>query len=90
MTHELRSIPSLDALKDQAKRLRFRLVSEGKEVSHSKSLELIAAQYAIAIGTHCTRLPVTGLLSIPGGSARGSEAVTWVSLSKRRSSRRRL
>ncbi|MDX0627385.1 hypothetical protein GOC91_14165 [Sinorhizobium medicae] len=45
MTHELRSIPSLDALKDQAKRLRFRLVSVGKEVSHSKSLELIAAQY---------------------------------------------
>lgn len=45
MTHEPRSLPSLDALKDQAKRLRSRLASEGEEISHSKSLELIAAQY---------------------------------------------
>ncbi len=54
MTHELRSLPSLDALKDQARRLRSRLVSEGDEVTHSKSLELIAAQYGFAIGTRCT------------------------------------
>lgn len=45
MTHELRSLPSLDALKDQARRLRSRLASEGDEVTHSKSLELVAAQY---------------------------------------------
>ncbi|PST18740.1 hypothetical protein C7U60_18095 [Mesorhizobium plurifarium] len=45
MTHELRRLPSLDALKDQAKRLRSRLAPEGGEISHSKSLELIAAQY---------------------------------------------
>ncbi|WP_026616169.1 glyoxalase superfamily protein [Ensifer aridi] len=45
MTHETRRLPSLDVLKDQAKRLRSRLASEGEEISHSKSLELIAAQY---------------------------------------------
>jgi hypothetical protein len=45
MAHELRSLPSLDALKDQARRLRSRLASEGDEVTHSKSLELVAAQY---------------------------------------------
>ncbi len=39
------TLPSLDALKDQAKRLRSRLSSEGEDISHSRSLELIAAQY---------------------------------------------
>ena len=45
MTHEPRPLPSLDALKDQAKRLRSRLASEGEAISHSKSLELVACQY---------------------------------------------
>lgn len=38
------ALPSLEALKDQAKRLRNRLQAEGQAVSHSKSLELIAVQ----------------------------------------------
>lgn len=38
-------LPSLEALKDQAKRLRTSLHSQGNDVSHSKSLELIAAQF---------------------------------------------
>lgn len=38
-------LPSLDALKDQAKRLRSSLAAQRSDVSHSKSLELIAAQY---------------------------------------------
>ncbi|WP_425513777.1 glyoxalase superfamily protein [Ensifer oleiphilus] len=39
------TLPSLDALKDQAKRLRSRLSGEGETITHSRSLELIAAQY---------------------------------------------
>ncbi|MGD9477299.1 glyoxalase superfamily protein [Shinella sp. G-2] len=38
-------LPSLDALKDQAKRLRARFSDEGQPLSHSRALELIAAQY---------------------------------------------
>jgi hypothetical protein len=38
-------LPSLDALKDQAKRLRAGLSAEGQDITHSKSLELLAAQY---------------------------------------------
>ena len=38
-------LPSLDALKDQAKRLRARFSGEGQEISHSRALELVAAQY---------------------------------------------
>jgi hypothetical protein len=38
-------LPSLDALKDQAKRLRDALARQGTEINHSKSLELIAGQY---------------------------------------------
>lgn len=38
-------MPTLAALKDQAKRLRNRLTQEGGAVSHSRALELIAAQY---------------------------------------------
>ncbi|MBP1885414.1 glyoxalase superfamily protein [Sinorhizobium mexicanum] len=45
MTHDKPTLPSLDALKDQARRLRSRLASEGEQISHSKSLELVAAQY---------------------------------------------
>ena len=45
MTRGSTTLPSLDALKDQAKRLRTRLASEGETIGHSRSLELIAAQY---------------------------------------------
>lgn len=38
-------LPSLDTLKDQAKRLRARFADEAQPVSHSRALELIAAQY---------------------------------------------
>ncbi|MCD1262978.1 hypothetical protein B5M44_00690 [Shinella sumterensis] len=38
-------LPSLDTLKDQAKRLRARFADEMQPVSHSRALELIAAQY---------------------------------------------
>ena len=45
MTHDKSTLPALDALKDHARRLRSRLASEGEQISHSKSLELVAAQY---------------------------------------------
>ncbi|WLS07375.1 glyoxalase superfamily protein [Shinella sumterensis] len=38
-------LPSIDTLKDQAKRLRARFADEMQPVSHSRALELIAAQY---------------------------------------------
>ena len=38
-------LPALDGLKDQAKRLRAALEREGQPVSHSRSLELVAAQH---------------------------------------------
>lgn len=38
-------LPSLDALKTQAKRLRASLEQDGDFISHSESLELIAHQY---------------------------------------------
>lgn len=38
-------LPSLDALKDQAKRLRARFSDDGQAISHSRALELISAQY---------------------------------------------
>lgn len=45
MTHESRTLPSLETLKGQAKRLRARLFADGDQIGHSKSLELVAAQY---------------------------------------------
>lgn len=42
------TLPSLANLKDQAKRLRARLESRGEPTSHSKALELIAAQHGFA------------------------------------------
>ena len=39
------TLPSIEGLKDQAKRLRARLAETGETVGHSKALELIAAQY---------------------------------------------
>lgn len=38
-------LPGLDAVKDQARRLRQTLGASGTDVSHSRSLELVAAQY---------------------------------------------
>ncbi|MGV0879270.1 glyoxalase superfamily protein [Martelella sp. FLE1502] len=38
-------LPALETLKDQAKRLRSRLAQEGQTISHSRALELVAAQY---------------------------------------------
>jgi hypothetical protein len=38
-------LPSLETVKDQAKRLRARMEDDGNAISHSKALELIAAQY---------------------------------------------
>ncbi len=38
-------LPSLESLKDQAKRLRTSLGSDGSSISHSKALELVAKQY---------------------------------------------
>ncbi|MBD9373577.1 hypothetical protein IB238_13200 [Rhizobium sp. ARZ01] len=38
-------LPSLDGLKDQAKRLRARFTAEDQPISHSRALELVAAQY---------------------------------------------
>ncbi len=38
-------LPALQDLKDQAKRLRARLASDGTSIGHSKSLELLANQY---------------------------------------------
>ncbi len=41
-THQL---PTLDALKSQAKRLRTELAHAGTELGHSRALELMAKQY---------------------------------------------
>ncbi|MCD1635583.1 hypothetical protein K7H91_17590 [Martelella mediterranea] len=38
-------LPALETLKDQAKRLRARLAQEDQTISHSRALELVAAQY---------------------------------------------
>ncbi|MDB5522956.1 MAG: hypothetical protein JWM58_719 [Rhizobium sp.] len=38
-------LPSLEDLKDQAKRLRDALARQGTQINHSKSLELIASQF---------------------------------------------
>lgn len=42
---QLSNLPSTDALKQQAKRLRQQLKNSGVAVGHSKSLELVAQQY---------------------------------------------
>ncbi len=38
------TLPNLDALKDQAKRLRTSLGADGTAITHAKSLELVARQ----------------------------------------------
>lgn len=42
---EISQLPSLEDLKDQAKRLRDALARQGTHINHSRSLELIAGQY---------------------------------------------
>jgi hypothetical protein len=42
---ETPNLPSLEDLKDQAKRLRDALARQGTQINHSRSLELIAGQY---------------------------------------------
>lgn len=44
MTHRT-SLPSSAALKAQARRLRTKLQASGQDVSHSRSLEIVAALY---------------------------------------------
>ncbi|MET3777851.1 hypothetical protein ABID20_003435 [Rhizobium alvei] len=39
------TLPSLEALKEQAKRLRETLARQGSEINHSKALELLAGQF---------------------------------------------
>lgn len=39
------ALPAIETLKDQARRLKTRLSADGETVSHSRALELIAAQY---------------------------------------------
>ena len=41
------TLPSRDVLKSQAKRLRRDLASQGKDVSHSRALEMIAHQHGV-------------------------------------------
>ena len=41
-------LPSLDELKAQARRLRTSLANAGNDITHSRSLELIAQQYGFA------------------------------------------
>jgi len=38
-------LPSIEALKDQAKRLRAKLTADGKAIGHSEALEALAHQY---------------------------------------------
>ncbi|KGB27068.1 hypothetical protein HPDFL43_00037560 [Hoeflea phototrophica DFL-43] len=38
-------LPTLSALKDQARRLRSRMEANGDAINHSRALELIAAQF---------------------------------------------
>lgn len=38
-------LPSIEALKDQAKRLRAKLAADGKAIGHSEALEALAHQY---------------------------------------------
>lgn len=45
MTGSLSPRPAIEALKDQARRLRTKLNADGEPISHSKSLELLAHQH---------------------------------------------
>jgi hypothetical protein len=45
MTHTRQGLPSRNAIKDQAKRLRGALEQEGNFVSHSEALEILAQQH---------------------------------------------
>ncbi|MGH1482221.1 MAG: glyoxalase superfamily protein [Geminicoccales bacterium] len=45
MNGSLPRLPSIEALKNQARRLRAKLSSDGEPITHSNSLELLAHQY---------------------------------------------
>lgn len=45
MNGSLPFLPSMETLKDQARRLRAALGADGEAITHSKSLELLAHQY---------------------------------------------
>ena len=62
------NLPSLEALKAQAKRLRAELESDGHAVSHSRSLELLAHQYGFR--------DWNGLHAALGNRARSGPPVT--------------
>ena len=61
------TLPSIDALKDQAKRLRAKLDTDRAPITHGKSLELLAHQYGFkdwntlhaAVGNRPPPCPVT-------------------------------
>ena len=69
------SLPTLETLKDQARRLRAGLDADGMPIAHSKSLELLAHQYGYkdwntlhaAAGNRPPAAPVA-----PGERVRGS------------------
>ena len=43
--NEVSTIPSIEALKAQAKRLRAKLAGDGKAIGHGQSLEIVARQW---------------------------------------------
>ena len=47
MMQHIPKTPSVSDLKDQARRLRQALAQQGSEITHSKSLELLARQYGV-------------------------------------------
>ena len=67
-------LPSIDALKEQAKRLRRDLAADGAVIGHSRSLELLAHQHGYkdwntlhaAVGNQPPASPV-----VPGQRVRG-------------------
>lgn len=45
MTQSVTTLPGIDALKAQARRLRTALTANGQALTHSQALELLSAQY---------------------------------------------
>ncbi|PVB62998.1 glyoxalase superfamily protein [Labrenzia sp. 011] len=55
------TLPSVDALKTQARRLRAALTAKGQVLSHSQALELLSAQYGYKDwNTACAAASATG------------------------------
>ena len=86
MTRSPTPLPALDGLKEQARRLRAALGSEGQTLSHSKALELVAAQHGFRDwNTLHAHIGNRGAFD-PIASAPASKASISASLSKRRCS----